>query len=67
MSRPIWNIFYVMLHKRRQGANLSTEHVLLVILDTEDGTAVRILLGRMNVSPEVLEEVMFELREWQAD
>ena len=66
MSRPIWNIFYVMLHRRRQGANLSTEHVLLVVLDTEDGTAVRIL-DRMNVSPEVLEEVMFELRGWQAD
>jgi len=55
-----------MLHRRRHGATFCTEHVLLVVLDAEDGTAVRIL-DRMNVSPEVLEEVMFELRRWQAD
>ncbi len=55
-----------MLHRGRQGANLSTEHVLLGILDTEDGAAVRIL-DRMEVSPEALEERMFELRGWQAD
>jgi ATP-dependent Clp protease ATP-binding subunit ClpC len=47
---------------RRLGDNhLGTEHVLLRILGNEDGTAVR-MLGRMGVSPEALEERLFELR-----
>jgi ATP-dependent Clp protease ATP-binding subunit ClpC len=47
---------------RRLGDNhLGTEHVLLGILGDEDGTAVRIL-GRLGVSPEALEERLFELR-----
>jgi ATP-dependent Clp protease ATP-binding subunit ClpC len=47
---------------RRLGDNhLGTEHVLLGILGNEDGTAVR-MLGRMGVSPEALEEKLFELR-----
>lgn len=41
--------------------HLGTEHVLLGILDNEDGTAVRIL-ARLGVSPEMLEERLFELR-----
>lgn len=49
------------LRKKRIG----TEHVLLGILDNEDGTAVR-MLNRMGVSPEALEERMFELREREA-
>ena len=48
---------------RRLGDNhLGTEHVLLGILGNEDGTAVR-MLGRLGVSPEALEERLFELRE----
>jgi len=48
---------------RRLGDNhLGTEHVLVGIVGNEDGTAVR-LLGRLGVSPEVLEERLFELRE----
>jgi ATP-dependent Clp protease ATP-binding subunit ClpC len=47
---------------RRLGDSyLGTEHVLLGILGNEDGTAVR-MLGRMGVSPEALEERLFELR-----
>ena len=47
---------------RRLGDNhLGTEHVLLGIVGNEDGTAVR-MLGRMGVSPEALEERLFELR-----
>jgi ATP-dependent Clp protease ATP-binding subunit ClpC len=41
---------------------LGTEHVLLGILGNANGTGVR-LLGRMGVSPEALEERVFELRE----
>ena len=41
---------------------LGTEHVLLGMLYNEDGTAVR-MLGRMGVSPEALEERVFELRD----
>jgi ATP-dependent Clp protease ATP-binding subunit ClpC len=40
---------------------LGTEHVLLGMLDNEDGRAVR-MLGRMGVSSEALEERVFELR-----
>jgi ATP-dependent Clp protease ATP-binding subunit ClpC len=40
---------------------LGTEHVLLGILGSEDGAAVR-MLGRLGVAPEALEERMFELR-----
>jgi ATP-dependent Clp protease ATP-binding subunit ClpC len=51
---------------RRLGdKHLGTEHVLLGIVGNEDGTAVR-MLGRMGVSPEALEERLFELR-GQAD
>ena len=47
---------------RRIGDNyLGTEHVLLGILGNADGMAVRMLAG-MGVSPEVLEERLFELR-----
>lgn len=47
---------------RRLGDNhLGTEHVLLGILENEDGTAVR-MLARMGVSKEALEDRMFELR-----
>ena len=47
---------------RRLGDNyLGTEHVLLGILRNEDGTAVRMLAG-MGVSPETLEDRVFELR-----
>ena len=48
---------------RRLGDNhLGTEHVLLGIVGNEDGTAER-LLGRLGVSPEALEERLYELRE----
>lgn len=48
---------------RRLGDDyLGTEHVLLGILSNEDGTAVRVLAG-MGVSPEALEDRLFELRE----
>jgi ATP-dependent Clp protease ATP-binding subunit ClpC len=47
---------------RRLGDDhLSTEHVLLGILHNEDGTAVRMLAG-MGVSPETLEDRLFDLR-----
>ena len=47
---------------RRLGDNhLGTEHVLLGILGNEDGMAVR-MLGRLGISPEALEEKLFELR-----
>ena len=41
--------------------HLGTEHVLLGILGNEDGTAVR-MLARLGVSPEALEERLFDLR-----
>lgn len=41
--------------------HLGTEHVLLGILGDEDSTAVR-MLARMGVSPQALEERIFELR-----
>jgi ATP-dependent Clp protease ATP-binding subunit ClpC len=47
---------------RRLGDDyLGTEHVLLGILGNEDGTAVRMLAG-MGVSPQTLEDRLFELR-----
>ena len=47
---------------RRLGdGHLGAEHVLLGILGNEDGAAVR-MLDRMGVSPEMLEERLFELR-----
>lgn len=47
---------------RRLGDNyLGTEHVLLGILRDEGGTVVRMLAG-MGVSPEALEDRLFELR-----
>ena len=42
--------------------HLGTEHVLLGIVGNEDGAAVR-MLERLGVSPEALEERLFELRE----
>ena len=42
--------------------HLGTEHVLLAILDNEDGTAVR-MLARLGVAPEMLEERLFVLRD----
>ena len=48
---------------RRLGDNhLGTEHVLLAIVDNEDGTAVR-MLARLGVAPEMLEDRLFELRD----
>ena len=47
---------------RRLGDNyLGTEHVLLGVLGNEDETAVRILV-RMGVSPETLEDRVYQLR-----
>jgi ATP-dependent Clp protease ATP-binding subunit ClpC len=47
---------------RRLGDNyLGTEHVLLGILENEDGTAVRIL-ARLGVAPEILEDQLFAAR-----
>ena len=47
---------------RRLGDNyLGSEHVLLGILRNQDGTAIRILAS-MGVSPETLEDRLFELR-----
>jgi ATP-dependent Clp protease ATP-binding subunit ClpC len=40
---------------------LGTEHILLGILHSEDGAALR-MLGRLGVSPETLEGRLFELR-----
>ena len=44
---------------------LGTEHVLLGILENEDGTAVRIL-ARLGVAPEMLEDRLFEFRDGAA-
>jgi ATP-dependent Clp protease ATP-binding subunit ClpA len=46
---------------RLRDNHLGTEHVLLGILRNEDGTAVR-MLARLGVSPEALEERLFEVR-----
>ena len=47
---------------RRLGDNyLGTEHVLLGILSNQDGTAIRILAS-MGVSPETLEDRLFQIR-----
>ena len=47
---------------RRLGDNyLGTEHVLLGILENEDGTAVRIP-ARLGVAPEILEDQLFAAR-----
>ena len=47
---------------RRLGDNyLGTEHILLGMLRNEDGMAVRILAS-MGVSPEMLEDRLFDLR-----
>ena len=52
---------------KRLGDNyLGTEHVLLGILRNEDGMAAR-LLARMGVTPEVVEDRIFELRDWAAE
>jgi ATP-dependent Clp protease ATP-binding subunit ClpC len=40
---------------------LGTEHILLGILENEDGTAVRIL-ARLGVAPEILEDRLFAAR-----
>jgi ATP-dependent Clp protease ATP-binding subunit ClpA len=40
---------------------LGTEHILLAILENEDGTAVRIL-ARLGVAPEMLEDRLFDAR-----
>jgi ATP-dependent Clp protease ATP-binding subunit ClpA len=42
--------------------HLRTEHVLLAIVDNEDGTAVR-MMARLGVAPEMLEHRLFELRD----
>lgn len=47
---------------RRLGDDhLGTEHVLLGILNNDDGKAVRVL-SRLGVSPEMLQDRLFELR-----
>jgi ATP-dependent Clp protease ATP-binding subunit ClpC len=46
---------------RLRDNQLGTEHVLLGILRNENGMAVR-MLDRLGVSPEALEERLFELR-----
>ena len=47
---------------RRLGDNyLGTEHLLLGILENEDGTALRIL-ARLGVAPEMLEDRLFAAR-----
>jgi len=46
---------------RLRDNHLGTEHVLLGILRNEDGTAVR-MLARLGVSPEMLEDRLYELR-----
>ena len=46
---------------RLRDNRIGTEHVLLGIVRNQDGTAVRMLV-RMGVSPEALEERLFELR-----
>ena len=48
--------------RRLRDGHLGAEHVLLGILGNEDGTAVR-MLGGMGVSPEMIEDRLFELRE----
>lgn len=47
--------------KRLGNNRITSEHVLLGILGNEDGAAVR-MLARMGVSPEMLEDRLFELR-----
>jgi ATP-dependent Clp protease ATP-binding subunit ClpA len=47
--------------RRLRDGYLGTEHVMLGILGNEDGMAVRILAG-MGVSPEALEDRLYELR-----
>jgi ATP-dependent Clp protease ATP-binding subunit ClpC len=42
--------------------HLGTEHVLLAMLENEDGTALR-LLSRLGIAPEMLEERIFEFRD----
>jgi ATP-dependent Clp protease ATP-binding subunit ClpA len=46
---------------RLRDRRLGPEHILLGILHTEDGTAVR-MLARMGIAPETLEERLFETR-----
>lgn len=46
---------------RLRDNRIGTEHVLLGILDIEDGAAVR-MLGRLGVSPETLEERLHQMR-----
>lgn len=46
---------------RLRDNRIGTEHVLLGILDIEDGTAIR-MLDRMGVSPETLEERLHQMR-----
>jgi ATP-dependent Clp protease ATP-binding subunit ClpA len=50
---------------RLRDNRIGTEHVLLGILENEDGTAVR-MLSRLGVSPEAVEEKVFELRGQEA-
>jgi ATP-dependent Clp protease ATP-binding subunit ClpC len=50
---------------RLRDNRIGTEHVLLGILENEDGTAVR-MLERLGVSPEAVEERVFELRGQEA-
>jgi ATP-dependent Clp protease ATP-binding subunit ClpC len=52
---------------QRLGDNhLGTEHVLLGMLANEDGTAVRILAS-MGISPETVEDRLFDLRRGAGD
>ena len=48
---------------RRLGDDyLGTEHILLAIMENEDGTSVR-MLARLGVAPEKLEERLFQFRD----
>ena len=46
---------------RLRDNQLGTEHVLLGILRNEDGTAIR-MLARLGLSPQMLEDRLYELR-----
>jgi len=46
---------------RLRDNHLGPEHVLLGILRIQDGTAIR-MLGRMGVSPETLEDRLYQIR-----
>jgi ATP-dependent Clp protease ATP-binding subunit ClpA len=50
---------------RLRDSRIGTEHILLGILENEEGMAVR-MLNRLGVSPEAVKEQVFELRGQEA-